>query len=297
MINKEITEAELIRRKNEAQHSKIKYNPEDLENICTDPNGIVGTINNMPIKLKIALPRLPSPENIRGILYQSAKLKTGYKKQVKSKTGFMTSRNFKTIVDLKDVDDDFDFSQVESLCLPYKCGKSRCKTLSLGSISVLYTNECCVHNFCIECYYPEITRNKLFPLHSISGTTDCTLNVYQVMKYSFKELNNWPEFKIKAFIKCLQQVSQAQIKCCDVEKEFHCQRHIFFDIAMYYYYLTNKKNKFVTEKAQQQGIFCITNSMLSFMGSLRTSNDLMIQSHMKSRDAIIGSHPILLKMI
>ena len=44
MKSEEITKEYLIKCKNKAEKSNIKYNPKDLENICTEPDDRVRTV-------------------------------------------------------------------------------------------------------------------------------------------------------------------------------------------------------------------------------------------------------------
>ena len=297
MKSEEITKEYLIKCKNKAEKSNIKYNPKDLENICTEPDGRVSCTNGRYLTLKEVLPLIPSAENVRGVLKPCVKLKTGYRTITKSKLGYMTTTNHKTILNLNDLPEHFNLNQVECLCLDYKCGGSRSKALPLGSVTVLYKGECCAHTFCIESYFPQYNKNKLFYIGVGDTTTTCKLNVYQKLQHSFSQLNNWSEDKIKGLLKRLEQLSKGEIKCYEIQKEFNCDRNFFLDLVMTYYYLTNKKHKFVTAKAQQQGIYVITPDILQYLSSLRNNSDLVLQSHIKIRDDITNSHKILLNTI
>lgn len=193
----------------------------------------------------------------------------------------------------------FNKNLVDCDCLTYKCGEDSSKVLPINSVTVIYKNCFIVHNFSIYGLFPELDTHKLIKgtkeLPDLS-TMESKLRALQDIE--FDSLKNVSLVKLKCLIDRFKELSE-KTKLCDkllkqgkileseelnkelkgtignIMKDLGILKKHYVQIIMTWYYLSNKKYKYITDKGCTNGIYIVKPKLFKYIPTLRTNGDLL----------------------
>lgn len=306
-----VTQEYLEQLKFKAFKSNMNYDINDLNRIITDPNYEFFKESGMNIKYKDIFNRIPSCEKIYGVLEPDYKLKVGKLEPVLNSRGEQVLDNlgkpkFKKVKKIIKQGESLpeDINLIQGTQLSYKCGDQRGKVNTVPGIYVIYQQELIVHFISYDILFPEKLNGSLFNQHYTTNFKITKLdktdrlkllkNIYKLNNLDIQQMNNLiTELRRRNELdKQIQEIKKHLDKQSlnveenekiinqfygitqDIENKFKVKRAVFLDLLLSWYYLTNKKEKWITTHSQKCGVYNVPNEILPFITTLRTTGDI-----------------------
>lgn len=242
---RDVTSAQLSNLKDVALKSNTDYHKMDRERITTNPDEKVIKHLYKFYKVKDIWYRIPSYNMLLGVLPTDKKYtqKEVVTKWSKSKGCYINSR--RTVI--LPYTENWESADVSNSCLVYKCGDQRAKNLELDSICCLYKNIPFVINIPFTLLFPEKPDGKLW--HENKPLVFTRKDKFNLLRKIHPDINHLDDTELGNF---LTDFKEGIISITEMEKEYKCPRRVFFDLVCEWYLLSNKKEKYMTDKSIQQ---------------------------------------------